>query len=514
MKKIITTLLLLVSLQLTAQTSKWSEDVANIIYNNCSTCHRSGNIAPFVLESYADAVTWASMIKTVVDNGSMPPWQADPAFSRHAHERLLTPIEIQKIGDWVTNGTPLGDVSVAPSFPNFTEGSSLSAIDFTARMPDYSSVATTADEYRCFVVPTGITTDRFIQELEIVPGNRGVVHHVLVFGDNSGEASVLDAASPGPGYPCYGDAGTSNTTLLGLWAPGSEPQKLPDGFGIKLAANSDVILQLHYPSGALGSLDSSRVNFKFATASAREVRLDPILNHSTNISSTLIIPANTTPTFTENFTLPGINMTLFAVAPHMHLIGKNIKTYAIPPTGDTIRLNNIKNWDFHWQGMYFYPKALKIPANSTLRAIAEYDNTADNPFNPTSPPALVTLGEATTDEMMLVFFLWTLYTPGDEAIVIDNNLPNLGVTSIADNTPILPLEVYPNPASNQLFINLPNTISHYKISVTDAAGRCIINRVETNIGAGYTSIENVSPGVYTIQLSNHQKVWQSKFVVN
>jgi hypothetical protein len=513
MKRILLFAFLFLALKSPAQIVNWSEDIAPIIYNNCSSCHRTGNIAPFVLESYGDAVSWASMIQSSVNSGYMPPWPADAAYARHANERLLTVGDIQKINDWVSGGTPLGDVSLAPNFPNFGNGSELSAVDYSAKMPNYSNVAIADDEYRCFVIPSGITTDKFIQELEIVPGNRGIVHHVLVFGDNSGEAATLDAADPAPGYPCYGDAGTSSANLLGLWAPGSVPQKLPNGFGIKLAANSDVILQVHYPSGSAGLLDSSRVNFKFASSTARETRLTPILNHSSTINTPLIIPANSTPTFTETYTVPLVNITVFAVAPHMHLIGQKIKTYAIKPAGDTLKLNKIDNWDFHWQGMYFYPNALKVPAGSTLKAEALYNNTTSNPLNPSNPPQLVTLGESTTDEMMLVYFLWTLYANGDESIVIDPVVPNLG-TNIAALPSSLPLEVFPNPASKAVYFNLPKEIINYQLTITDAMGRICEQTDAINLGSGYRSISELSAGLYQIKIVSNSKTYVTKLMVN
>jgi len=337
----------------------------------------------------------------------------------------------------------------------------------------------------------------------------------LIFTDTTGEAATLDAVSPGAGYPCFGDDGTSNPYMIGAWVPGGDNMVLPDGFGIRLAANSDIILQIHYPAGSSGILDSSRINMKFDDATtSREVYSQFVLNHFFTISEPLIIPANTEKDFTSEYEIPnlfpGFAITLFAVGPHMHLVGESIKTYAINTSGDTIPLNNIPDWDFHWQGTYYYPNPKIIMGGSTLKAEAHYNNTITN-TNLTAPPSLVVLGESTSDEMFLVNMLFSIYNTGDEDIVMDSIIPDIGVGISA---PIYSdLSIYPNPSANAIYINLPDQFSLYVFTIYDMQGKIVYTNNHINTNTGYVPLPELSNGLYTIALRNDKKILQNKLIV-
>lgn len=291
MKKFFSFCLLVMALATaTAQTAPtWSANVASIVYNKCANCHHAGAIGPFPLMSYQDAFVQAVGIEGSVSDNKMPPWPPDPTYRRYAHERLLTADEKTKILDWVSNGAPEGDPNTAPTPPVFTDGWAIPSPDISIKMPDYFSEAVSSDLYKCFAIPSGITEDKYIKSIEVIPGNRSVVHHVLIFQDQSGDCLALDAADPGPGYTNYGGAGSNNAKLLGGWVPGSTPYTLPSGFGIKLKANSALVLQVHYPAGTVGTLDSTRVNIKFTDGTnTREVFVAPILNHVVGMTLSLI----------------------------------------------------------------------------------------------------------------------------------------------------------------------------------------------------------------------------------
>ena len=129
----------------------WSTKVASIIYSKCSSCHNLNGIAPFSLMSYTDAVDNATDILDAVQDHSMPPWPPDPAYSRLAHERVLSTQEIASIADWVNNGTLRGDSTVEPSAPVFSTTGEISSPDLILNAPVYN-VNTVEDLYRCFVV--------------------------------------------------------------------------------------------------------------------------------------------------------------------------------------------------------------------------------------------------------------------------------------------------------------------------------------------------------------------------
>lgn len=490
-------------------TPTWSADVASIVYNKCSSCHHAGAIGPFALMSYSDAFIQAASMELSVGAGTMPPWPPDPNYRRYAHERLLTPEEKTKILDWVAGGAPEGDPNVAPAPPVFANTWAIPNPDVSVITPDYFSEATTQDIYKCFAIPSGVTQDKFIKSIEVIPGNRSVVHHVLVFQDPSGDCLALDAASPGPGYTNYGGAGSSSAKLITGWVPGSSSNTLPNGFGIKFKANSAIVLQIHYPAGTAGQIDSTRLNIKFTDGTGiREVYVGPILNHQTSmVNGPLAIPANQVKIFEEEYVLP-VKATVFSVAPHMHKIGRNFKVYAIPPAADTIPLINIPDWNFNWQGGYSFQYAQVVPKDTRLRAEALYDNTSANPYNPSSPPQNVSLGESTTEEMMLVYFSYAYYQPGDENILIDSTLLGTGIPTTIANT--LNVSFYPNPAQSAVYIDVPDDNDSYTLTVYSQTGQAVLSRQLQQ--DGWFDIAALPAGIYIADVRNTKGVYTHKLV--
>lgn len=491
-----------------AQTPTWSNDVAAIIYNRCATCHHSGGIAPFNLMSYGDAMSHASGIKVAVESGMMPPWPPDATYSRLAHERALSPTEKAKILDWLNGGRPSGDLSLAPPAPGFSNSGDLPGTpDLVVKIPIYTSPAATSDMYRCFVLPTGQNADKYITAFEALPGNRAIVHHVLVYADTTGITTTLDAADPGPGYTSFGGIGTNQAILLGGWVPGTTPLKYPPNFGSKLPKKAKLVVQIHYPAGSAGMKDSTEIHFFFSpTNNLRDVMILPALNHGLNISSPLVIPANTVKTFTEEISVP-YDVSLLGVAPHMHLLGQKIESFGVKPNGDTLRFINIPKWDFHWQGFYLLRQIMKLDTRTMAYARATYDNTANNPVNPNNPPKLVQAGESTTDEMMLVYFIFALYQPGDENIVIDQT----STTAVNSLQPyyreVELLQPYPIPAQNQLIakyhLDKACTGSLELINISGQRVKQIFSGQRLN--KGYTTlpvdVSTLPAGIYTLRLT-------------
>jgi hypothetical protein len=439
----------------------------------------------------------------------MPPWPPDPEYSRLAHERVLSAAEKSKIMDWVDGGTPQGNMSLEPPAPTFSNKGDLPGTpDLVVKIPTYTSTASGTDIYRCFVLPTGLTADKFITAFEALPGDRSIVHHVIIYADTTNASTLLDQADPLPGYTSFGGIGTSKAIMLGAWVPGATPLQYPAGFGTRLYSNAKLVLQIHYPAGTAGMKDSTEVRFFFSSAPGiRDVSLTAVLNHSANINTPLFIPANTVKSFTEKQLIP-FDVTMLGVAPHMHLLAQNIESFGIAPvSGDTDRYISIPEWDFHWQGVYLLRQAKKVLAGTTVYANATYDNTTANPENPSNPPVDVRLGEATTDEMMLVYFVHTAYQAGDENLVIDNT-PAVGVN------PLQPyykgvelLQPYPVPAKDELIIKYHlDAESTGSLELLNAAGQVVLEVLKgQKLHAGYTAlpvnVAGIASGIYTLRLN-------------
>lgn len=490
----------------------WSNSIASIVYQNCSSCHRTGSIAPFKLESYADFTANSISIELAVQDGKMPPWPPDPAYSRLSHERILSFSEKDKILGFINNGMPSGDLATAPSFPVFPSGSQVGTPDTVIQTSPYTATLNT-DEYRNFTFSSNFNTTKKFRAIEFIPGNLQIVHHVLVFWDTTGICASLDAADPDPGYDGFGGVGTNDAQLIGAWVPGNVPFVLPDAFAYEIPANADFVLQFHYAPGSLGQTDSSVINLFYNTSPGfvRPVYFAAALNHFSNMTDgPLYIPANTMQTFHEEYTISGaFDLSLLGVSPHMHLIGKSIKSFGVKPGNDTVSFFNIPEWDFHWQGEYHFRSVIKIPVGTKLFAEAVYDNTSANPDNPNVPPLNVNAGEGTGDEMMIVFFLFTYYLPGDENMVLDTTALK-AITYIpfrkSQNTET---SIYPNPGNT--FVTISWEVSETgkcAVSLVDITGKTVsVLLSETTLPHGSQKVEadlkNLPAGIYFLNISNN-----------
>lgn len=499
LKVLFVAMLSLASTLLHAQTVNWSEHIAPILYNNCTQCHIDGGIAPFSLVGYNKAKSYASSIAAATKNRTMPPWPADPTYRRYAHERILSSEEIEQISTWAKNGCLEGDPNKAPAEPKPKSGATLTQPSISLKMPDYM-VSTTADEYRCFVLPTGITSDQFLTAIEVIPGNSKVVHHVLVFHDTSSTPVKLDKADPKPGYLSFGGTGSPSSQLIGLYVPGQDPYQFPDGLGIKLLKGGNIILQIHYPSYVQNELDSTRVLLKTTSQNLRNMIITPAVNHSQSlINGPLYIPADLTKSFVSKYVLNN-TVTIFAVAPHMHLIGKSIRAFQVNGT-DTIPIISIPKWDFHWQRTYTMRQPLIFQKGSTIWGEANYDNTAQNPNNPNSPPIAVSVGEGTKDEMMLVYFWAAGYVPGDENKIIDAT-PLKNISRVKNLNPTW-VKIFPNPTQNDVIrLESQNPCTYF--TLFDASGRIAKSGYplyNDQLSGWIIRVDGITTGCYQLKLT-------------
>jgi hypothetical protein len=328
-----------------------------------------------------------------------------------------------------------------------------------------------------------------------------------VYADTTGTSTTLDAADPGVGYTSFGGIGTDAADMIGGWVPGQTPAVYPSGFGLRVSKNAKIVLQIHYPSGTKGMRDSTELHLFFSpTNNLRKLYMLPVLNYYTNINAPLYIPANTVKEFTESQLVP-FDLTVFGVTPHMHYLGKQIKVFGVSPTGDTQRVISIPDWDFHWQGTYMLRKAMKVAGGSTAYANATFDNTTNNPDNPSSPPKNVSAGEQTTDEMMLAYILFATYQNGDENIVIDSSMPaaiNMLQPYYKGATLLQP---YPVPASDKLIVKYHlDEATIGSLVLMNASGQVVRHIArDQKLSAGYTAtvvdVSDLPTGSYVVQLS-------------
>jgi uncharacterized protein (TIGR03437 family) len=393
---------------LNAQTVTYSEQIAPIIYGNCTTCHRTGQVTPFTLMSYSDVKQHALTIASVTQTGYMPPWKPEKGWMSFRDQRGLTAAQVSLIQQWVAQGMPQGDPSKEPVLPTFTDGWQLGTPDLVLTMPiAYSVAADGADIYRNFVLRTGLTTEKWIQAIELKPSARGAVHHVLFFADATGKARAMDGQDGQPGFPGFGSifaiqaADPLNAVQGGLggWVPGTTPEFLPSGISYHLPVGGDLVLQTHFHPDGKTESEQTTVGLYFApTAPARtinQIQAPAFFGYQANID----IPAGVNNYMVRSsFTLP-VDVDAFSVSAHCHYLGKGTRMTATLPTGEVKILLWIKDWDFNWQDTYIYKDLVPLPAGTRIDGELVYDNSSANPFNPFSPPKEVKFGENSTDEM-------------------------------------------------------------------------------------------------------------------
>ncbi|MCB9182311.1 MAG: hypothetical protein H6591_00215 [Flavobacteriales bacterium] len=506
MKRFLPLLPMLFAAGAQAQTPTWNEDIACIVHSHCAPCHHDGGPGHFNLLAYVDGHWWRNEMLAATQARYMPPWPPDPAFRSLAHERVLTQAEIDLIAAWVNGDAPEGDAQNTPTPPSFTNEPVIASPDITAVMEEYAIPASTSDLYRCFVLPVDNPSDSYITGLEVIPGNTAMVHHVLVYQDTSGQARVLDDDDIEPGYTSFGGIGVPGAVLVGVWVPGSQPLFTPEGMGIKLLAGADIVIQVHYPATSSVEVDSTRVNLRLApTGFMRELHVDPVLDHLYTITDgPLLIPPDQVSVFHAQYTTT-FPATITAIGPHSHLLGKRMKAWAVKPGGIEVPLIDIPDWDFRWQGMYSFRNPIYLPTGTTLYCETTYDNTAGNPDNPHDPPQWVWLGEATTNEMMLYYFAWTIGVPGDEAIVVDDapHTPHYAdcmpgvILGESEHTSSGEVFAWPNPASERLAVDCGQGAAQLRL--IDASGRELLNR-QVFGGRVDLDIASLARGSYVLEL--------------
>jgi len=389
----------------------FSRHIAPILYANCTECHRPGEVAPFSLITYEDAAKRANWIAEVVADDLMPPWHAAEGYGEFRAERRLSPVQQQLIGDWAAAGAPQGDAADMPPLPDYPTGWRLGEPDLVFEASHSVTVpAEGPDQFHHFVIPLDEAEDAVSVAVEFQPGNPRAVHHAIVFVDDSGIARRLDEATPEPGFTTDTGSVIPLAGVMTIWAPGVTPPVLPAGVGQRLPKGADLVVQLHlHPSGR-AETDRSRVGIHLAKEPVdRYVSGQPLIFGPMVID---IPPGEQDHEISAELKLP-VDVTLTAVMPHMHLLGRQLKVWATLPSGDEVPLVWVKNWDFYWQNQYVYRQPLRIPKGSTVNVVGSFDNSADNPRNPSQPPQRVMLGEESTNEMCLAIFQAIVDQPSD-----------------------------------------------------------------------------------------------------
>ena len=419
----------------------FSKEIAPIVFAKCTMCHRPGEAAPFSLQTYEDVKKRGDLIGVVVASREMPPWKAAAGNIPFRNERRLSEDQIRLFAQWIEAGMPEGDPAQLPPPPQFTAGWILGEPDLIVTMPaSFTVPADGPDIYRNFVVPLGLKTDRWVKAIDFRPRARSVVHHSLFFFESSGLARRLDDEDQQTGFkggmgammrlrggPPVLSADTADEEVtpstgpqsgnglnplektgkgkpatfgtLGGWALGARPQPLPEGLAYRLPAGSDLIFATHFHPSGKAEEEASTVGIYFAnepiTRRFTPIQLPPAFGAFKNID---IQAGKAEYVIEDSFVLP-VDVEAFGVGAHAHYLGKSMTMTATFPSGETRVVLSIPDWDFAWQEQYRFAESLSLPQGTVLRSRITYDNSVDNPRNPSDPPVRVRFGEESTNEM-------------------------------------------------------------------------------------------------------------------
>jgi hypothetical protein len=384
----------------------YHEDVAPILARSCASCHRPDGAGPFELRTYDQVKSMGEIVAHVTRERIMPPWLADNSGDCQTFQdaNWLSDAEIETISRWAGGGMPEGDPTRTPSFDVHVDH--LEDATHVLRVPEpYTpNTATDDDDYRCFVIDPGLTTDKFLVEYEVLAEHPEMVHHVIVYNPSSPEAvadaRALDDSEPGLGYTCFGGP-IVDATVAAAWAPGRARWAYPAGTGVPLKAGTPQVVQIHYNVHDQPYPDQSSVAFKLVDTVERE--LLPWFYANTELalpagrdvatarletSTSLYMDAADSPHY-------GAPMTLLGVGPHMHKLGRSERLELSKGDGSgTSCLMDVPRWDFNWQYAYFFETPVRVEPNDLLRMTCRYDTRTET--------ETVFWGEGTDDEMCLV----------------------------------------------------------------------------------------------------------------
>lgn len=363
----------------------YTKHIAPIFNAHCVRCHREKEIAPFTLSSYDDVLGWEDTILEVIEDNRMPPWFANPDHGEFANDPRLSGRERELIEEWVDNGMPEGDLADLPEPPQFTDGWQIPEPDQVINMnSDDTAFAVPAEggvDYKRFVVDPQWREDKYIIAAEARPGNRAVVHHIVVY-----------VIPPG------GRRSNLEQMLVG-YAPGGMPIELPKGVAMKIAAGSKLEFELHYTPNGYEQTDLSYIGVRFTDKGSvkKELRgrigadggfkIPPgVANHEVVASPVSIHE----------------DEWLLSLTPHMHLRGKSFQYLARYPDGTDEILLDVPHYDFNWQLKYVPKVPKKLPAGTEVVCTAVYDNSEANLTNP-DPSKTVHWGDQSDEEMMIGF---------------------------------------------------------------------------------------------------------------
>lgn len=376
----------------------YASEVAPIVVEQCSDCHREGGIGPFALNSHLMLAGWAPMIREVLMTRRMPPMQVDPRVGHFDNANTLSAEDMQTLLHWIDAGAPRGTGPEDPlrglNHPDMKSWR-LGQPDYIIKAPAHQVPATGVLDYINVDIALPFTEDKWVRAVQYIPGDEAVLHHLLTYvtppgGRFQGEASPLPVAQ----------------RFLEGYAPGKvDPIRFPAGTGVKIPAGHQLSMQFHYTTNGRETVDETLLGLylydeappheNFTRSVAGLFRVPPHARQHDVAASHL---------FQEEVVVTGLRA-------HMHFRGKFMRFAAEYPDGRRQELLNVPNYSYAWQPTYQLSEPLRLPAGTRVHVTGAFDNSEHNPANP-DPNKELTFGLQSWDEMFIGY--WTYHPAGPE----------------------------------------------------------------------------------------------------
>jgi peroxiredoxin/mono/diheme cytochrome c family protein len=308
----------------------YTKSISPLLSEHCVRCHRSGEVAPFALTSYDEVAGWGDTIVEVIRDDRMPPWHANPAHGHFSNDARLPSAAKETISAWVKNGMPEGNPQDLPPARSFVDGWQISKPELIVEMPAaYDVPARGVVPYQHFDVGKTFEKDTWIRAAEARPGNRAVVHHLILF-----------YTLPGQARP-RGEDALSNA--IATFAPGMPSMDLPSGYAMRVPAGSRLVMQAHYTPN--GSPQSDRSTAALVFAEPEDVKHELTIKAAMNFRFRI-------PPGDDNYSVEAVfrvreDSLLYSLMPHMHYRGKSFRFTARYPDGKEEILLDVPRYDFN-----------------------------------------------------------------------------------------------------------------------------------------------------------------------
>lgn len=377
------------------------QDIAPIMERHCTHCHQNNEVGPMSLTTYEEVASYASMIKFVTKSGYMPPFKANHTRVSYKNERTISDKDISIISEWIETGLLEGE---KPTYPLNTAPKTPPTYDYSVCMDEsFEHYGIYYDEYQAFVLPINNTEDLFIKQVILEPGNKKIVRSASISIANRGTANSADMWDPRYGFFAYGNLGFE-TALPNWynWVPHTTGLPLDKEERLMIPKDSELIMHLHYgPYGETQS-DSSCVHFLLSDDEKVTIQNIPLVNTGLLLDS-FTLQAGQKNRISSSFYIP-VDSYLKSVTPVAHLLCRSWEVFAVLPDKSSISLLSIADWDFNWKEKYMFKEPILLPQGTKIVTSASYDNSSNNPYNPSDPPHDMKKGPHMYDENFLCYF--------------------------------------------------------------------------------------------------------------